>query len=321
MSDPEGDASQDPHSQLLALSADLRALLQEQAWTRGGVAEGEPPLLPAPPRLASPPGALPPRLSDTPPPRRRPAFAGATPPEVLPDLPLRPLPPRPARVSQGGAPVPLSPRSARTAEERRQALRWIEEELVGCQRCRLCEERRHIVFQDGAPDARIAFVGEGPGADEDQQGIPFVGAAGRMLTDIIENVLGLNRSQVYIANVVKCRPPKNRTPEPDEMATCGPFLDRQLEAVEPLIIVTLGATAVKRLLGTDAPVGQLRGRFRTYRGNISVMPTYHPAYLLRSPTEKVKVFEDMKKVREEYARLTGQELPPIRTRRAAPGAE
>jgi uracil-DNA glycosylase len=140
------------------------------------------------------------------------------------------------------------------------------------------------------------FVGEGPGADEDAQGLPFVGAAGQILTRIIENVLDLKRDQVYICNVVKCRPPGNRFPEEDEIATCSPFLFRQLESIRPSIICCLGAAAIQTILRSKVSVGKLRGRFHEYRG-IPVMPTYHPAYLLRNPEAKRDVWDDMKKVK------------------------
>ena len=157
--------------------------------------------------------------------------------------------------------------------------------------------RTHIVFGEGSPKARVVFVGEGPGADEDAQGRPFVGRAGQMLTKIIENVLFLRREDVYIANVVKCRPPGNRTPLPDECATCIPYLHKQLEVISPEIIVALGSVAAHNLLDTTTPIGRLRGHFFKY-GQAKFMPTYHTAYLLRNPAEKRKVYEDMLLVRE-----------------------
>jgi DNA polymerase len=143
----------------------------------------------------------------------------------------------------------------------------------------------------------LVFAGEGPGADEDRQGLPFVGAAGQLLTKIIQ-AIGLTREEVYICNVVKCRPPGNRTPTAEEQATCGPFLDRQLDIIAPEVIVALGKTAANDLLGLEeVPLGRLRGRFHP-RGEAVVMPTYHPAYLLRNPSAKRAVWEDMKKVRD-----------------------
>ncbi len=181
-------------------------------------------------------------------------------------------------------------------------------ELDGCTRCSLHEGRTHLVFGTGSETADIVFVGEGPGRNEDQQGEPFVGAAGALLTRIVNNVLRLERSEVYICNVVKCRPPRNRDPRPDEVATCSPFLWRQLEAIQPKIVVGLGRFAIQCLLETQQSVGRLRGRAHPFRGAV-LIPTYHPAYLLRNPSDKRKVFEDMMLVRSEYARITGTELP------------
>ena len=180
----------------------------------------------------------------------------------------------------------------------------IREDLGPCTRCRLCEGRTNLVFGVGNPRARLMFVGEGPGADEDAQGEPFVGRAGKKLNEMIQSI-GLTRDQVYIANVVKCRPPDNRTPEPDEIATCSPFLFRQIEAIRPDVIVALGAPAAKTLLGTKVGITQLRGNWGRFRG-IPVMPTYHPAYLLRAYTVENRrlVFEDLKAAR---ARMTQAE--------------
>lgn len=165
-----------------------------------------------------------------------------------------------------------------------------------CPRCKLCTlGRRQVVFGVGNPNARLMFVGEAPGEDEDRQGEPFVGRAGQLLTKIIE-AIGLTREQVYIANVIKCRPPGNRNPEPDEVASCEPFLFRQIEAIKPRVIVPLGKFAAQSLLKTTDPITRLRGREFQYRG-ASLIPTFHPAYLLRNPASKREVWEDMKKVR------------------------
>lgn len=165
-----------------------------------------------------------------------------------------------------------------------------------CTRCKLCElGRRQVVFGVGNPKARLMFVGEAPGEDEDRQGEPFVGRAGQLLTKIIE-AINLTREQVYIANVIKCRPPGNRNPEPDEVAACEPFLFRQIEAIQPLVIVALGKFAAQCLLRTADPITRLRGREFSYRG-ATLIPTFHPAYLLRNPPAKREVWEDMKKVR------------------------
>ncbi|HXE80679.1 MAG TPA: uracil-DNA glycosylase [Vicinamibacterales bacterium] len=174
------------------------------------------------------------------------------------------------------------------------ALAQIRAEIGDCTRCRLHAGRTNLVFGVGNPDAELMFVGEGPGADEDMQGEPFVGRAGQLLTQIIK-AMGYDRSQVYIANVVKCRPPNNRNPEPDEIEQCQPFLMRQIEAIRPRVVVALGKFAAQTLLQTSDPITRLRGRFYTL-GDIEVMPTFHPSYLLRTPSAKREVWEDMKKV-------------------------
>jgi uracil-DNA glycosylase len=176
----------------------------------------------------------------------------------------------------------------------------IRQELGECTRCRLHEGRNHVVFGEGDPHAALVFVGEGPGREEDLQGKPFVGRAGELLTRIIESI-ELTREEVYIANIVKCRPPKNRDPKPDEIQTCLPFLMRQLEAIKPRIICCLGTFAAQTLLGTEERISSLRGHFHPYKG-AKLMPTYHPAFLLRNPQFKKDVWEDMKRIREEYQR-------------------
>jgi DNA polymerase len=177
------------------------------------------------------------------------------------------------------------------------ALHAIREEIGDCKRCKLCEARTNIVFGVGDPNAKLMFVGEGPGADEDARGEPFVGRAGQKLNEMIR-AIGLERKDVYIANVVKCRPPGNRDPEPDEVKTCSPFLFRQIESIRPAVIVALGSPATKTLLETKAGITSLRGRWGAFRG-IPVMPTFHPAYLLRSYTAENRraVFEDLKAAR------------------------
>ncbi len=167
-----------------------------------------------------------------------------------------------------------------------------------CTRCKLhTMGRRQVVFGVGNPKAELMFVGEAPGADEDVQGEPFVGKAGQLLTKIIEGGLELKRSDVYIANVIKCRPPGNRNPEPDEVATCEPFLFQQIDTIRPRVIVALGAFAAHTLLKTDAPISRIRGQVFDYRNGSRLIPTFHPAFLLRSPERKRDVWEDMKKVR------------------------
>jgi DNA polymerase len=179
-----------------------------------------------------------------------------------------------------------------------ETLEDIGADLGDCQRCRLARERNCIVFGEGNPRAKLVFVGEGPGFEEDRQGKPFVGAAGQLLTRIIE-AIKLTRSQVYICNIIKCRPPGNRNPEPDEIKTCFPFLERQIAAIQPDFICALGTFAAQTLLKTATPISRLRGRFHTYNG-IKVLPTYHPAYLLRNPDKKRDVWEDMKMLMKEY---------------------
>ncbi|HEV2290029.1 MAG TPA: uracil-DNA glycosylase [Candidatus Acidoferrales bacterium] len=173
-------------------------------------------------------------------------------------------------------------------------LERIREDIGDCKRCKLCEQRTNIVFGSGNPRAELVFVGEGPGHDEDVQGLPFVGRAGKLLTQMIE-AMGLRREGVYICNVVKCRPPQNRVPEPGEVETCSPFLFRQLAVIRPKAIVCLGATAFQSLLGSKMSISRLRGQWMDFRG-VPMLATYHPAYLLRNPNAKGEVWEDLKKV-------------------------
>ena len=203
----------------------------------------------------------------------------------------------PAPVAEAPKPAAPSMPSSGTS------LQLIRQELGDWKRCRLHEGRTNIVFGVGNPKAEVCFVGEGPGADEDAQGEPFVGRAGQLLNKMIE-AMGFRRQDVYICNVVKCRPPSNRAPEPDEMETCSPFLRAQLRAIQPKAIVVLGKTAVQALLNDRSPISRLRGRWREYEG-IPLMPTFHPAYLLRSPGEKSKAWEDLKAV----VKRLGRELP------------
>jgi uracil-DNA glycosylase len=168
------------------------------------------------------------------------------------------------------------------------------EDLGECTRCKLHRTRHTIVFGDGNPKAELVFVGEGPGADEDAQGLPFVGRAGKLLTQMIE-AMGLQRKDVYICNVVKCRPPENRQPEEDEVRTCSPFLFRQIDVIAPKVIVCLGATAAKTLLQTNRGISQFRGEWLEFRGR-KLLATYHPAYLLRNPPAKSEVWKDLQKV-------------------------
>jgi DNA polymerase len=176
-----------------------------------------------------------------------------------------------------------------------QTLEDVRLELGECTRCPLCEGRNRIVFGDGDPDAALMFIGEGPGQEEDRRGLPFVGRAGELLTKMIEGGLKIPRSEVYICNIVKCRPPGNRTPRPDEVATCKPFLDGQIDAVRPRTIIALGRPATSLLLGRDVSITRVRGTWHEYRG-IPLMPTFHPAFLLRqyTPENRRVVWEDLK---------------------------
>ena len=182
-----------------------------------------------------------------------------------------------------------------------EGLKVVRADLGDCQRCKLAPSRTKLVFGVGNPNADLLFVGEAPGADEDAQGEPFVGKAGQLLTKMIE-AMGYRREDVYICNVLKCRPPGNRNPEPDEVAACEPFLKRQLGAIRPRMIVALGKFAVQCLLRDDSPISRLRGNFRTYEG-IQLMPTFHPAYLLRDPSKKKLAWQDLKDVNAALARV------------------
>jgi DNA polymerase len=216
------------------------------------------------------------------------ATAASTPPPVAPRS-------RPAvsqeRFIPGGPAVGIG-RDGGASEV---ALQAIRDDIGDCRRCRLCEGRTRIVHGQGNPAAELMFVGEAPGADEDIQGLAFVGRAGQLLTDMVEKGMKMKRADVFIANVIKCRPPGNRPPETDEILTCQPFLEAQIRAIQPRVIVALGATAGKFMARTADPISKLRGRFASWDG-IPVMPTYHPAYLLRNPSAKKTVWEDLKLV-------------------------
>ncbi len=219
-----------------------------------------------------------------------------------------------ARVRSGAIGVPLAP-SLRSRPTRPSlpvvepagdatgaaALKAVRDELGDCQRCKLAGGRKQIVFGVGNPAAQLVFVGEAPGADEDEQGEPFVGAAGQLLTRMIA-AMGFDRRDVYICNVIKCRPPYNRNPEPDEVAACEPFLKKQLQALRPRILVALGKFAAQALCREATPITRLRGNLRSYEG-IPVMPTYHPAYLLRTPEAKRQAWQDLQAVLAELAKM------------------
>jgi DNA polymerase len=182
------------------------------------------------------------------------------------------------------------------------ALRSQERDLQGCSRCKLCAGRSTVVFGAGNPRADLVVIGEGPGADEDQQGKPFVGRAGQLLTKMLESV-HISRDEVYITNAVKCRPPGNRNPEADELAACAPFLAAQLAALQPKVILSLGSVATQALLNTKEPIGKLRGHLHSY-GSLVLVPTFHPAFLLRNPGQEYKrmAWDDLKLAKREYDR-------------------
>lgn len=205
-----------------------------------------------------------------------------------------------APVSQQRDGLPAAPLAASTARGTddptiRQRLEVLNAEVRECTRCGLHRDRKQAVFARGTGRSGICFVGEGPGADEDEQGYPFVGKAGQLLDRMI-TAMGFERDDVYVCNIVKCRPPKNRKPELDEMTACVPYLKEQLELLRPRVIVALGATAVQGLLGTSGGITRMRGNWKLYQGEIDVMPTFHPAYLLRQPSAKRQVWEDLQAV-------------------------
>ncbi len=202
----------------------------------------------------------------------------------------------PASVQPVAAPTP--PTSSPTNSMNLDSIRA---EIGDCQRCKLAPKRTNIVFGSGNPNAELVFVGEAPGYDEDVQGLPFVGRAGQLLTKIIESI-DLKRDQVYICNVLKCRPPENRNPEPDEVAACNPFMRKQLAVIRPKVVCCLGTFAAQTVLQMAMPISRLRGKFYDMDG-LRVIATFHPAYLLRSPDKKREVWEDMKQIRAELFRL------------------
>jgi uracil-DNA glycosylase family 4 len=230
---------------------------------------------------------------------------------VLDEAPA-PLPaahPTPIRASTGGEwarAAAIAREAADVAQETGvTGLARIREDLGDCRRCRLCTGRTNLVFGVGDPDADLVVVGEAPGRQEDLKGEPFVGPAGEMLDKMLENVLGLPRSAVYICNVVKCRPPDNRNPLPDEVAACAPYLERQIRSARPKLLLVLGGVAFKSLFHTEAGITRARGAWRDWHG-IPAMPTFHPAYLLRNPADKRLVFEDLKQVRARFDQIGGR---------------
>ncbi|HEY3665878.1 MAG TPA: uracil-DNA glycosylase [Polyangiaceae bacterium] len=216
--------------------------------------------------------------------------------------------PSSGRAAPASAPAPTVV-AAQTvlAADAKLRLEVLAETVRSCTRCGLSQHRKQTVFARGTGSSGLCFVGEGPGADEDAQGLPFVGAAGQLLDRMIA-AMGLERDEVYVCNIVKCRPPDNRKPETDEMAACMPYLNEQLELIQPRVIVALGATAVQGLFGTSEGITRLRGKWKQLRGQIDVMPTFHPAYLLRTPAAKREVWEDL----QEVLRRLGRNAPARR---------
>lgn len=282
----------DPRAELAALAAGLEA--HAERARRRGVRR-----LPAPAAVAPPVERHAERAPTAAPPgEARPGSAGASRPAPAADRPGAPArPPGAARRAERpagdagappggdpGLPVALAPACTDLAA--------LAEAVAACRACALCESRSRTVVADGTGRARVMFVGEAPGAAEDAQGIPFVGPAGQLLTDIITKGMKLAREDVYIANVLKCRPPDNRDPSPRETALCTPWLDRQIELVDPLVLIPLGRHAAMHVLGQEAPLGRLRGRIHEVRGR-KVVPTYHPAHLLRSPEKKKECWRDI----------------------------
>jgi len=200
--------------------------------------------------------------------------------------------------------VPSAPPQPTADASKSEILEPIRQKALLCRNCKLCESRRSVVWGEGSLDAEIVFVGEGPGRDEDAQGRPFVGRAGELLNRMIQ-AMGFQREQVYICNIVKCRPPMNRVPEPEEAAACRPYLEAQLSAIHPKVICALGKTAATNLLGIDAPMGKFRGTVFDWRG-IPLVATFHPAYLLRNPAAKTETWEDLKKALSILGRPHGE---------------
>jgi len=285
----------DPRTELAELAGLVRTHV---AWLvesgAHGVPRGERPGQPAPEALAQhPPPAMPDRAPAPPVvvSRPHPAAALTTPPAAAPPPPA-------------AAPTiapPASPAAVLAPEERLRRLEVLAGTVRGCTRCALHAGRTQTVFARGTGSSRLCFVGEGPGADEDAQGFPFVGKAGQLLDRMII-AMGFSRDEVYVCNIVKCRPPDNRKPEPEEMAACMPYLKEQLELIAPEVVVALGATAVQGLFGTSEGITRLRGRWKLYAGRIPVMPTFHPAFLLRNPAAKREVWDDLQAVLRQMGR-------------------
>ncbi len=232
---------------------------------------------------------------------RRPREVAATPPPAAPPRAPAPTPAPPASVRAVSPRPAAAPVDPATLTPRGRLLLPVQQEALECTRCPLQDGRTQVVFGVGNPDAKLVFVGEAPGFDEDQQGEPFVGRAGKLLDKLMEEV-GIRRRDVYITNTIKCRPPDNRVPAPAELLACAPWLDRQLKIIVPRLVVTLGNVPTKALLKTETGIVKMRGQ-KTMLGSVLVIPTFHPAYLLRNPPETAKSQADFRLIAEELANL------------------
>jgi uracil-DNA glycosylase len=288
------EAEADPLVELRELSAALRAHAEWLLATGATGIERS--------TLAQVPEAEPARIERAP--AARPDTSHRAPAQSSPGIPQAARPvaaapivaPPPVRAV---GPTPLD------AEEQRRRLDVLSDSIKGCTKCALHAGRTQTVFARGSGASGLCFVGEGPGADEDEQGFPFVGKAGQLLDKMI-GAMGFTRDEVYVCNIVKCRPPNNRKPEPEEMTTCMPYLVEQLSILQPQVIVALGATALQGLFGTNEGITRLRGRWKLYQGQVPVMPTFHPAFLLRDPAKKKEVWDDLQAV----LRQMGRTVPP-----------
>jgi uracil-DNA glycosylase family 4 len=286
------DAEADPLAELRELSAALRAHAE---WLSATGATG---IEPSAAALAAPP-AEPPRKerpaarTDVAPRAAAPASGSSAVRNAPPPIATAPIiVPPPVRLS---VMAPLEP------DEKQRRLDVLAQTVKACTRCALHAGRIQTVFARGTGTSGLCFVGEGPGADEDEQGFPFVGKAGQLLDKMI-GAMGFSRDEVYVCNIVKCRPPNNRKPEPEEMAACMPYLEEQLATLQPQVIVALGATAVQGIFGTSEGITRLRGRWKLYKGEVPVMPTFHPAFLLRTPAAKKEVWDDLQAVLRQMGR-------------------
>ncbi|HEX2879221.1 MAG TPA: uracil-DNA glycosylase family protein [Polyangiaceae bacterium] len=290
MNEPSGLA--DPHAELLELTRALGAQLE--VLNEGGCDALGTTLPSLAPSVAAPPttgGAA----------RTNTAPKGAAPAPGQRSAPAQGPAPVAAPKAMPSAPAATAHASALESEPVVQRLQVLQEAVRQCTRCGLHQGRTQTVFARGTGSVGLCFVGEGPGADEDAQGFPFVGKAGQLLDKMI-TAMGMTRDEVYVCNIVKCRPPNNRKPEPEEMSACVPYLHEQLELINPQVIVALGATAVQGLLGSSEGITRMRGKWKLYRGKVPVMPTFHPAYLLRQPEAKREVWADLQAVLQSMGR-------------------